>query len=59
MDIVAPHGLKYDKILTLVSHYKEKFMPTISTFYGIIIQMFFDDHVPPHFHAKYAEFKAI
>ena len=33
-------------------------MPTISTFYGIIIRMFFDDHAPPHFHAQYAEFKA-
>ena len=32
-------------------------MPTISAFYGIIISMFFDDHAPPHFHAKYAEFK--
>lgn len=33
-------------------------MPTISAFYGIVIQMFFNDHAPPHFHAKYAEFKA-
>jgi hypothetical protein len=28
-------------------------MPTISFFYGIAIQMFFDDHNPPHFHARY------
>ena len=34
-------------------------MPTISTFYGILIKMFFDDHAPPHFHAEYAEFKAV
>jgi hypothetical protein len=33
-------------------------VPTISTFYGIIIRMFFDEHAPPHFHAQYAEFKA-
>lgn len=33
-------------------------MPTISTFYGIIIRMFFAEHAPPHFHAKYGEFKA-
>jgi Domain of unknown function (DUF4160) len=33
-------------------------MPTISTFYGILIKMFFNDHVPAHFHAEYAEFKA-
>jgi hypothetical protein len=29
-------------------------MPTISTFYGIVIAMFFNDHDPPHFHARYA-----
>jgi hypothetical protein len=30
-------------------------MPTISRFYGIVIQMFFRDHSPPHFHAVYQE----
>jgi hypothetical protein len=30
-------------------------MPTISTFYGILIQMYWNDHAPPHFHALYAE----
>jgi hypothetical protein len=34
-------------------------MPTISMFYGILIQMHWDDHAPPHFHAIYGEFKAI
>jgi len=34
-------------------------MPTISTFYGIIIRMFFDEHAPPHFHAQYGEYKAV
>jgi Domain of unknown function (DUF4160) len=33
-------------------------MPTISLFYGISIQMFYDDHPPPHLHARYNEFKA-
>jgi hypothetical protein len=33
-------------------------MPTISTFYGIVIQMFWKDHAPPHFHALYAEHEA-
>ena len=28
-------------------------MPQISQFYGIVIAMFFNDHVPPHFHASY------
>ena len=33
-------------------------MPTVSAFYGILIRMFFNDHEPPHFHARYAEFEA-
>jgi len=33
-------------------------MPEISRFYGIIIAMFFDDHSPPHFHARYSGEKA-
>ena len=28
-------------------------MPEISRFYGIIVAMFFGDHNPPHFHARY------
>lgn len=33
-------------------------MPTISTFFGILIQMYFRDHAPPHFHAIYGEDEA-
>ena len=33
-------------------------MPTISGFYGILIRMFFNDHGPPHFHARYGEIEA-
>ena len=33
-------------------------MPKVSSFYGIIIMMYFRDHNPPHFHAKYGEFTA-
>lgn len=33
-------------------------MPRISSFYGITILMFFGDHDPPHFHARYAEHHA-
>ena len=29
-------------------------MPTISSFYGIIVQMYWRDHNPPHFHVRYA-----
>jgi len=28
-------------------------MPEISRFLGIIIAMYYNDHAPPHFHAKY------
>jgi hypothetical protein len=34
-------------------------MPIISTFYGILIQMFWSDHAPPHFHALYAEHEVL
>jgi len=30
-------------------------VPTISRFFGIAIAMFFDDHGPPHFHARHAD----
>jgi len=30
-------------------------MPTISRFFGIVIAMYFDDHVPPHFHARHSD----
>ncbi len=33
-------------------------MPTICRFYGILIQMYFDDHNPPHFHVIYNDFQA-
>jgi hypothetical protein len=32
-------------------------MPIISRFLGIIIAMYWDDHPPPHFHAKYGEYE--
>lgn len=33
-------------------------MPRISTFYGIVITMYFSDHGHPHFHARHAEGEA-
>ena len=29
-------------------------MPEVSRFLGIVIAMYFKEHGPPHFHAKYA-----
>lgn len=33
-------------------------MPEISRFFGIVIAMFYDDHNPPHFRARYGRYKA-
>jgi len=32
-------------------------MPEISRFLGIVIAMYYNDHAPPHFHAKYGDFE--
>jgi len=34
-------------------------MPTISHFFGIVIQVFWREHAPPHFHALYGEHEAL
>ena len=34
-------------------------MPEISRFFGILIQMFNNDHSPPHFHARYGRDQAV
>jgi hypothetical protein len=34
-------------------------MPTISEFFGIMIMMYYDDHAPPHFHARYGEYEIV
>jgi hypothetical protein len=33
-------------------------MPEISRFFGIVIAMFYSDHQPPHFHARYGGHRA-
>ena len=32
-------------------------MPEISRFLGIIIAMFYEDHLPPHFHAIHGDYE--
>ena len=34
-------------------------MPTIAIFYGIVIQMYWRDHAPPHLHAYYQGFEGL
>jgi hypothetical protein len=33
-------------------------MPEVSRFYGIVIQLFYGDHLPAHFHVTYSGQKA-
>ncbi|MDF7824237.1 DUF4160 domain-containing protein [Pontiellaceae bacterium B12227] len=34
-------------------------MPVVSTFFGIIIRMYYNDHNPPHIHVEYQDSKAV
>lgn len=34
-------------------------MPVISRFFGIVIEMHYLEHGPPHFHAEYQGFEAV
>ncbi|MGQ9626191.1 MAG: DUF4160 domain-containing protein [Anaerolineae bacterium] len=34
-------------------------MPRISGFFGIEIYMYYKEHMPPHFHAIYAQYEAV
>ncbi len=34
-------------------------MPVISRFYGLVVFMNYNDHSPPHLHARYGEDEAI
>ena len=36
-----------------------KAMPELTRFFGIIIAMYYNDHSPPHFHAKYGADQAV
>lgn len=33
-------------------------MPEISRFFGMVVEMFFRDHAPPHFHVRYGSARA-
>ena len=34
-------------------------MPEISRFFGMVVQMYWDEHNPPHFHVLYENKKAV
>ncbi|MEI6639544.1 MAG: DUF4160 domain-containing protein [Chlorobium sp.] len=41
----------------MLSLYRVSCMPEVSRFYGIIVAVFFSEHNPPHFHARYGNNK--
>ena len=36
-----------------------KSVPEICRFFGIVVTMYYDDHSPPHFHAKYGKSRVV
>ena len=34
-------------------------VPEICRFFGIVVTMYYDDHAPPHFHAKYGATRVV
>jgi hypothetical protein len=34
-------------------------MPRVSEFFGIVIYFYYNDHLPPHFHAEYSGSEAL
>jgi hypothetical protein len=34
-------------------------MPEICRFFGIVITIYADDHNPPHFHARYGDYRSM
>ncbi len=50
----SPEDAIYDDIpVGAPFEHGESAMPVVSRFMGIVIAMYFNDHAPPHFHAKY------
>ena len=51
------HAIFYysHKIYGIISKKKESRMPIICKFFGITIFMYWKEHAPPHFHAKYGD----
>lgn len=59
-------GFRLDAILSRdpprggrAGHGQRGLMPEISRFFGIIVAMHYNDHAPPHFHARYGGDQAI
>jgi hypothetical protein len=56
---LLPHGVFGHLVEALTDRYlRPELLADHQAFYGIVIAMFFNDHDPPHFHARYAEYRA-
>jgi hypothetical protein len=51
------HARSLDRQI-ICGEWQTRRVPRISSFYGIVIAMYYDEHGRPHFHAHYAERKA-
>jgi hypothetical protein len=53
----VPEGPPFSQYVLYGSRYNRA-VPQISRFFGIVIAMYYNDHAPPHFHARYGEHEA-
>ncbi len=45
-------------VISVANHVQERErLPVISRFLGIVIAMYYDDHSPPHFHARTGDYE--
>src|SRR5262249_51826056 len=49
-------GLRRNHIAPAQVLRPEVHVPEISRFLGIVVKLYFQDHQPPHFHARYGEY---
>ena len=50
---------RFDSVAALRRIGTVETMPRLSEFYGIVITMYWRDHVPPHYHATYGDYEAL
>lgn len=52
-------GIPHNPVVTDGIQRKYRHMPEISRFFGIVVTMFYHDHLPAHFHVRYEGRRAI
>jgi hypothetical protein len=55
----TPHGSSCGVFFAEREARYDPHMPRVSEFFGIVIYFYFNDHAPPHFHARYGEDEAL